>query len=176
MEAVGAEVDWIKPGDTALISYEIFNDARYLIHKDGKDDVLYMNVNTTYHDKDLIAYQTRRSNRDQPVHYKGDINELSSLLGIMRGNEFIANNPYVFFASQSNKIMKVSESGIIYTETERVIEREIIAVSPKTTEVYGLKKGDVVRFKESDSFTIKLDEDHTIDAINDEDIMMLVRI
>jgi len=174
VEEVSSAIDWIKKGDIALMNYDVCNSPQNFIKKDGDDSIYFLNVNTTYHKEDQIAYQTRKSRRDQIVFLKDDYNELSSLLGILRDEELIANDPYVFFDNESVFVSRVSKSGILYTEKRKIFDRKVIAASAATTERFGIKKGDIIKVKEADTFSIKLDEDHTIDAVNDVDILMLV--
>lgn len=175
VEGVGEDIDWIKKGDTALINYDIYNSPTNFLYKDGDDRIYFISVNTTYHKETLIAYQNRKSKRDQIVHTAGELNELSPLLGIIRGDELIANDPYVFIENLSNKAMKVSGAGIMYTETQKIFDRQVLSVSKSTTERFGIKKGDLVKLDDFDIFTVKLDADNTISAVNDSDVLAILK-
>jgi hypothetical protein len=175
VEGVGEDVDWIKKGDTALINYDVYNDVKRFLYKQGDDRIYFIEANTTYHKDTLVAYQNRKSRRDQIVHIEGELNELSPLLGIIRGDELIANDPYVFVENISNKSMKVSGAGIIYTETQKIFDRQVLSVSKATTERYGVKKGDLVKLDDFDIFDVKLGADNTISAVNDCDILAVLK-
>lgn len=175
VEAVSDKISWIKKGDMALLNYDVCNSPGRFLRKDGEDSIYFVEANTTYHDDDEVAYQNRRTRRDQIVHVKGDLCELSPLLGILRGDELIANDPYVFFDQISNIVTKVSAAKIMYTEKQKILTRKVIAIGEKSTEKYGIKKGDTVMLDDFDSFSVKLDDDHGIDCINDEDVLAIVR-
>lgn len=175
VEAVSDRIDWIKPGDIALLNYDVCNSPGRFMRKDGEDEIYFLEAITTYHLDDHVAYQTRKTRRDQIVHQRGEINELSPLLGIMRDDELIANDPYVFFEQQSTTVSKVSPKGILYSEKQKILTRKIIAIGRLSTEKYGIKKGDTVLIDDFDMFPVKLGEEHAVECINDSDVLCLVR-
>ena len=175
VEAVGEDIDWIKKGDTALINYDVYNSVERFMYKDGDDRIYFIEANTTYHKDTLVAYQTRKTKRDQIVHVKDEIDYQSVLLGIIRGDELIANDPYVFIENISNKKTMVSGAGLLYTQTEKIFDREVLAISKSSSERYGIKKGDLVKLDDFDIFNIKLDADNTISAVNDADVLAILK-
>lgn len=174
IEAVGEDVQWIKKGDTALINYDVCNSPERFLYKDGADKIYFIEANTTYHEETLIAYQSRKSRRDQVVYTKGEYDYQSVLLGIIRGDELIANDPYVFIENVSNRISKVSAAGLLYTETQKIFDREVLSVSKSSTEKFGIRKGDIVKLDDYDIFNIKLDSDNSICAVNDIDVLAVL--
>lgn len=174
VEAVGEQVSWIKKGDIALINYDVYNSPERFLYKDGNDRIYYIEANTTYHEETLIVYQNRKSRRDQIVHTKGEYDYQSVLLGIIRGDELIANDPYVFIENVSNRISKVSAAGLLYTETQKIFNREVLSVSKNSTEKYGIRKGDIVTLDDYDLFNIRIDADNTICAVNDLDVLAVL--
>lgn len=174
VEAVSDKISWIRKGDLALLNYDVCNSPGRFLKKDGEDSIYFLEATTTYHQKDEIAYQSRRTKRDQIVHIKGELCELSPLLGILRGDELIANDPYIFFEQLSNIVSRVSPRGILYSEKQKILTRKVIAVGRLSTQKYGIKKGDTVMLDDFDSFSVKLDDDHGVDCINDEDILAIV--
>lgn len=171
VEGVSLEVKWIKKGDIALINYDICNSLQRIAYYDGDDTICFLEANTTYHETDNIAYQTRKSKRDEIVWQAGEINELSGLLGVIRDEKLIANEPFVFLKHETNIRTMVSKSGMMYDQSDKIIEREVLAISEGSSLKYGLKAGDCLTIDDYDLFTVKLDEDAAIDCINDQDIL-----
>lgn len=171
VEDFGDGAAWLKKGDIALINYDICNSQSRIAYYDGDDTIFFLEANTTYHEEDEIAWQTQLTKRDQIVHSKGDYNELSGLLGVIREGVLIANAPYIFFKHEDNVQTLVSNTGLMYEQKQKMIEREIIAVSEETTQKYGLKTGMKVVLDDYDTFDIKLNDDYFITAINDMDVL-----
>lgn len=173
VEDVSRGTSWIKKGDIALINYDVCNSLQRFAYSDGDDNIYWLDVKTTYHEEDEIAWQTQKSKRDQIVHIKGDYNELSGLLGVIRGEEIFANCPYVFFKHESEIQTMVSSGGVMYDEDKKIIEREVLAISDESSEKYGIKVGDRVVLDSYDTFDIKLNDELAITAVNDMDILAL---
>lgn len=173
VEDVSEKITWIKKGDIALINYDICNSEKRFAYADGDDNIYFLEANTTYHEEDEVAFQTQRTKRDQIVHSKGEIDELSGLLGVIRGSELIANCPYVMFRHESEIQTLVSPTGMMYDEDKKIIEREVLAISEESSLKYGIKVGDRVTLDSFDTFDIKLDDSLAITAINDSDCLML---
>lgn len=173
VENVSREIIWIKKGDIALINYDVCNSLQRFAYADGDDNIYWLDVNTTYHQEDEIVWQNQKTKRNVIVHSKGDYDELSGLLGVIRDNELIANAPYIMLKHESNIKTLVSKSGIIYEDSQKIIEREILAISEESSLKYGLKKGDLITIDDYDSFDIKLTDELAITAINDCDPLMV---
>ncbi len=180
VEGVGEDIGWIKKGDTALINYDVVNDEKRFLYKQGDDRIYFIEANTTYHDKDIMAYQivdsqSKKNRPNQIVASKGEYDSLSPLLGIVRDDQLIANDPYVFIENISNQISKVSGAGILYTETQKIFDRQILAISKNSEKKYGIKKGDLVKLDDFDIFNVKLGADNTICAVNDCDVLAVLK-
>lgn len=171
VEDVSPKVNWIKKGDIALLNYDVCNSKERLVYKDGEDCIYFVNVITTYHKEDEIAYQTQKSKRDQIVHQKGEYDELSPLLGIIQDGNLIANCPFIFLEHMSNVITMVAEGGTLYDKTDKILERKILAISKESEKKYGIKSGNIITVDDYDIFSIKIGEDYTIDCINDIDVL-----
>ena len=117
--------------------------------------------------------KNRRNKRDEIVWLAGDYDQLSGLLGVIRGNEIIANAPYIFFKHESNIRTMVSKKGMMYDAAEKIIEREVLAISKESSEKYGVKVGDIVTLDDYDLFDVKLSDELAITAVNDCDILCL---
>jgi hypothetical protein len=173
VEDISDKITWIKKGDIALINYDVCNSLQRFAYADGDDNIYWLDVNTTYHEEDEIVWQNQKTKRNVIVHSKNDYDELSGLLGVIRENELIANAPYIFFKHESNIHTMVSPSGLMYDESKKIIEREIIAISEESSLKYGLKVGDLVTVDDYDLFSVKLDNETAIDCINDCDPLMV---
>lgn len=173
VEDVSEKIDWIKKGDIALINYDVCNSPQRFYKADGDDNIYFLEVNTTYHKDTNIAWKNRRNKRDEIVWSAGDYDQLSGLLGIIRGDEIIANAPYIFFKHESNIRTMVSPSGMMYDAAEKIIEREVLAISKESSEKYGVKVGDLITVDDYDLFSVKLSDELAIDCINDCDILAL---
>lgn len=171
VDDVSEKVDWIKKGDIALLNYDVCNSPQRFYRGDGDDNIYFLEVNTTYHKEDNIAWKNRRNKRDEIVWLAGDYDQLSGLLGVIRGNEIIANAPYIFFKHESNIHTMVSPKGMMYDAAEKIIEREVLAISKESSEKYGVKVGDIVTLDDYDLFDVKLSDDLAITAVNDCDIL-----
>jgi hypothetical protein len=163
VEEVGEKIDWIKKGDIALINYDICNSPHRIYRYEGDATIYFLEVNTTYHQEDEVAWENQKTNRHQIVHLKGDYDQLSGLLGIIRGEQLIANAPYIFFKHESNIKTMVSPKGMMYETSEKIIEREILAISKESSEKYGVRAGDKCVIDDFDELAIT--------AINDVDIL-----
>lgn len=168
VEEVSHKIDWIKKGDTALINYDVCNSAERFVRKEGEDDIYWVQVNTTYHTEEKIAYQNIHSQRDQIVHSAGDYDTLSPLLGIIREGELIANNPYVFLTHESNIKTMVSKTGLMYEQEDKIFEREVLSVHPDNEDI---AKGDRVVVDDFDIFAVKIGDFYAMDCINCCDIL-----
>lgn len=168
---VGSKVKNVLKGDTAILNYNVDNDDSLIIGYDGEDKLVVLNAVTTFHSETLVVYQNRKTKRDQIVHSKGDYDEMSDLLGIIRNDKLIAREPYVFLNHQAFTQHIKTLSGIEYNQEVKVVEREILSVSEESTKKYGMKNGDTVLIDGFDCFEVKIKDGSKITGINDCDIL-----
>lgn len=171
--AVGVNVQNVLAGDIAIIDYLIDNDESIIVGYEGEDKLVAVQAVTIRHEEDNVAYATRNSPKDQIVWCKGDYDLTSKLIGVLRGEELISLDPFVFIAHQPHVFQRETKSGIQYEETTRTLEREILAVSKRTFNEYGLKKGTIILCHEYDVFNVMIG-DKTICVINDADILAML--
>lgn len=171
--AVGAKVKNVLAGDLAIIDYLIDNDESIILGYEGEDKLVAVQAVTIRHEEDNVAYANRHSPKDQIVWCKGDYDHTSKLIGVLRGEELISLDPYVFLVHESNVYNRQTKSGIEYQETTRTLEREILAVSERTFQEFGLKKGEVILCHEYDVFNVMIGG-KTICVINDADILAIL--
>jgi co-chaperonin GroES (HSP10) len=189
----GPQAKLIEVGDIAILSYEVYNDPSKFVAIDDGDKIVWVNANTTYHAEDAWAYGNRtkvkgrdrfgahkmfNNDRDQMVWRKGEVEEVSQILGWIRGNEMFANDPYIFLHHEEHEKKLLTLSGIHYSEKPEIITRTVLCSSATSFEKYGITSGDKVRIKEVDTFEVKL-QDKKITCVNDVDMLCgdsLVRI
>ncbi len=117
VEGVSPEVKNILVGDTVIVDYMLCNDHSKLVWSEPNgDQIFWANATTTYHPADEVIYANRRTKHDTVLARKGDIDELSSVYGIIRGDQLIARQPFVFLQHQDNVIKKTTEMKIVYEE------------------------------------------------------------
>lgn len=181
----GPEATNVKVGDIVILSYEVYNDEYRFVEMDGEDKIVWVNANTTYHEEDYWAYGNRtkttgrdrfgvakmfKNDRDQLVWKKGEVDQVSQILGWIRGNEMFANDPYIFLQHEDHEKKLVTLSGISYSEKPEVITRTVLCSSKKSAVKYGITTGDRVLIKEADTFDVKL-ADKKITCVNDVDLL-----
>lgn len=186
--AVGSNIKNIEKGDIGLLSYLCDNDESIIVGYSGQDKIIAVKAITTRHKEKLMSYASRKPvkdnkgkdvfvkgvlqvyNRDRIVFDKDDYDELSSLYGIVRGNQLIAIEPYCFLEHKETKVMKVGSGGIIFEEDEKIIKRKLLSVSNETRERVGIESGETVTCDDYDIFSVEF-AGHKISAINDIDIL-----
>lgn len=170
---VSEEVKDIQVGDIAIVNYDLFNSKNNLIEDRGGDGISYwLNSTTIYHDTTHTAYANKKSKRDQIVYERGDIDEMSFLLGIVRDQKLIARSPIVFVDHTSNEQEKVTGSGLIYTEKLKTFTRRVLAIGEEASKSKRIVEGDQVLVADFDVFEIKMDYyGKSIDAIYEQDII-----
>jgi co-chaperonin GroES (HSP10) len=179
------EMPNIKNGDTVILSYEVFNDEKNFVGMDGEDKVVWVSANTIYHTADKWAYADRsmtlgrdrsgqpkmfKNDKDQLVWRKGDIDEISQIIGMIRGDKLIANDPYIFLNHAPTQREAKTKSGIIHTDKEEILERTVLATPGDKWK--GMKQGDTVLVSEVDTFDIVL-SDKKLTCVNDTDILWI---
>lgn len=164
----------IEVGDVAIVNYDLFNCEENIIEDKGDGGKsFWVNAITKYHDTTHTAYANKKSGRDQMVHEKGDFEEVSFLLGIIRNDKLIARSPFVFIDHTSNEREKVTGSGLIYTEKLKTFTRRILSVGGSTTAKKRISEGDQILVADHDIFEIKL-YDKSIDCVYEGDVIAKV--
>lgn len=157
VEAVADNVKGIEVGDIAILDYKLCNMDDHIVFKDENGIVYWLEARTIYHTEDLIAYANQNSPRDQVAYLRGDYDTLSMLLGVVRENKIYAREPFVFLEKESNVIVKVSASGILYSETMSTYDRKVLAIAPESQTKFGITAGDQIRVHDFDIFVVKID-------------------
>ncbi len=178
----GPAASSIVMGDVVILSYDAFNDERKFVGMDGDDKIIWVHANTAYHKDNLVAHADRQemngrriNRKDQRVWDRGDIDEISQVIGIIRGDKLIANDPYIFLNHEAIDTQRKTESGILHhaDKQKMILERAVLAV-PGSGVWYGIAEGDNVMVNESDMFDIVL-QDRKITCVNDTDVLYVNR-
>jgi len=166
----GANVENVLPDDTAIIHYLVDNNDDIIVGYDGADKLVVVDAITTRHEDDNIVHENRKGNRTQAVWFKGDYDNLSSLIAVVRDSNIHPREPFVLLEHKSNVVGKVTRSGLIYYETEMVIEREVLSVAKESTENYDIVPGMKVLVNDFDVFSVMIDG-KKFSCINDVDVL-----
>jgi hypothetical protein len=138
--AVGISVHDVEVGDTLILDYLVSNLTDDCIGFVKKDQLISIVAHTTYHDTNSPLINGRRA------WVKGDYNHISRILGIVRGEELIPFDPYVFMEYKPDYLKIVSARGEAMRETNPVVVRKVIAVPEdcifKCGQAIFLKKDD----------------------------------
>lgn len=172
VEAVAENITDVKVGDAAIVDYKLCNMDDRIVYKDGGDVVYWLEAKTVYHDEDLIAYANRKSPKDQIAYLKGDYDEVSMLLGLVRDDKVYAREPYVFLEHLSNTVSKVSSTGILYSQTERNYLRKVLSSSEESKKNYNIFPGNIIQVCDVDVFTVMIGG-RSFDCVCDADSLCI---
>ena len=163
--AVSDEIKDIYPGDIALLDYLVSVDnEKNLIEKTDDYELRCINAVTTIHKEDQISYANRKTRRDQIIARKGEYDIISPVLGVIRGDELIARNPYIFLEHESNVKKRVSAAGLLYEEIEMVYERRVLSSGCEDVEA-----DDILILSDFDVFHVKAGE-RKLDVVFSRDV------
>jgi co-chaperonin GroES (HSP10) len=168
--AVGRKVKNIEVGDIALLDYKVDNDENVVLGWENGDKYVSVRGVSTYYESDIWAYATRQQKQDIRAAKKGALKDASDILGCIRGDKLIANDPYVFVEHRANGNIKTA-SGIEYTDDSRIAETRVLAASFDSTKRFGIENGQNSFVKFDDLFDVEL-PDGKICACNDEDVLL----
>ena len=140
---VGDNVNDVHVGDIAILDYLVSNlpDDMIGYERDGSQLISIL-AHTTYHQNGSGFMNGRQA------WVKGDFDNISRILGLIREDELIPFDPYVFLEYKSDYIKILSMRGEAMRSSEGVVGRKIIA----TPEDCIYKCGDFVKLKKDDWF------------------------
>lgn len=167
--SVGRNVKGVEENDIAIINYLCDNDESIIVGYDGEDKIIAVNSVTVRHKDSNVVYASRKNRRDEIVWQVGDYDNTSSLIGVIRGDELISQDPYVFLEHLSNVMEKSTKSGIKYSEVKYAYERKVLG----SFEGCPLAKGDTVLIQDADVFEVSFDG-KTVTCINAPDVLATV--
>lgn len=170
---VGEAVNNIQVGDIAVLDYKVDNDHNVTVGWIGEDKIIAPIAVTTYFENDKIEYANRLVPRDIVSQKKGEIDNISAVIGVIRNGELHAQDPYVLLRFKFASERKETLSGIIYDEREKFLDLEVLAVSDYSRRKYGIIKGSIVKILEQDTFKIDLTNEAIL-ACDDCDVKMVM--
>jgi hypothetical protein len=106
------------------------------------DKIISIIAHTTYHESSSVLINGRRA------WAKGDYDHISRILGLVRGEELIPFDPYVFMEYKSDYIKILSMRGEAMRSNEGVVSRVVIAAPDDCI----WKCGDKILLKKDDWF------------------------
>ena len=161
--AVGSKLKGIQKGDVAILDYLVTgtNDSLVGYHKGHK--TVAIPANTTYHTSDSTPQLDGRL-----TWKKGEFDQISPLLGVVRMKKLYARSPYVFLEYQNPAKLNIAASGVMAEVVDDVCVRRVIGASADS----GYKDGDEVYLKEETLFSRQLDGKE-ISVVFEQDIMGL---
>lgn len=139
---VGDDVEGIYVGDTAILDYLVSNLIDDCIGFVSGDQIISIIANTTYHQTSSPLINGRRA------WAKGDYDHISRILGLVRGEELIPFDPYVFMEYKPDYLKILSARGEAMREDAPVVDRVVIS-SP---EGCFYRFGDRIKLKKDDWF------------------------
>lgn len=139
---VGNKVEGIEVGDMAILDYLVSNLVDDCIGYVNGDQLISIIAYTTYHQTSAVMINGRRA------WAKGDYDHISRILGLVRGDELIPFDPYVFMEYKADYLKILSARGEAMRENTPVVERTVMG-SP---EGCIFETGSVVRLRKDDWF------------------------
>jgi co-chaperonin GroES (HSP10) len=181
---VGSNIKNVKVNDIAILDYMADNDDSIIVGYDGEDKLIVTSPLTKYSTTEEWVYASRRKEEDPKkqsyghplcphdikVGQVGDYENMAQILGVLRGEELISFDPYVFLVHEETVIKKVSASGILYSVDEKILTRKVLAAAEGNK--YGLTASVDVIVDDFDIFDIYF-EGKRISAVNDVDVIMV---
>lgn len=169
----GANIHWLKKGDRVLLDYTVdINNESVAYGETGKDKVVAIDVNTVYHQEDMITPANRNRPYDQCVWKKGEIDRPSMLIAVIAGEYVVPNKPYVILAYEKPKTGYAPHpNGIHVMEVEEIVsERSVIAAHPDSD----INTGDKILVDTQSFFDMSADGT-LISVVYDHDILCIKR-
>jgi hypothetical protein len=139
---VGNEVEGIQVGDMAILDYLVSNLIDDTVGFVNGDQLISIIAYTTYHKESSPMIRGRQA------WMEGDYDHISRILGLVRGDELIPFDPYVFMEYKPDYLKILSARGEAMRETTPVVNREVIAAPEDCI----WKCGDRVKLKKDDWF------------------------
>jgi hypothetical protein len=170
--SVGRQVRNVEVGDIAILDYLVDNDENIVLGWDGGDKYVSVRALSTYYKHDGWVYASRdqKQPKDIRVFKKDALFEASQILGCIRGDKLVANDPYVFIEHRTQG-KRTTVSGIEYADKTPYAETKVLASSLRSAQKYGVENAQNVFVKFDDIFDVEL-SGFTICACNDEDVLL----
>lgn len=163
-------VSGLKKGDIAILDYTIDIDEQYFVTMDNGDKIVAVPCATTLCKEELIATSADEKylERNVIVQKPGDVEQLSLLLGIVRGTKFIPNNHYLFCEPQ----VPVQQSLILFSspvKQETSVQRKVLFAGKQS----GFKAGQFIVAIKDSNFTVNI-ADRRFEIIPVTDVLAIL--
>lgn len=139
---VGSNVHDVKVGDIAILDYLASNLVDDTIGYVKGDQLISILAHTTYHETGSVLINGRQA------WAKGDFDNISRILGLVRGDKLIPFDPYVFIEYKSDYLKILNARGEATRSSVAVVDREVVA----SAEGCVYKCGDRIKLKKDDWF------------------------
>lgn len=180
----GKNISDMLVGDIALLNYLLDNDDAVVCGYNGPNKLIAASPKTKYTENEIWVHANRAIEqnpkkdsygkplcpKDICVQIKGDYEEMSQILGYIRGDKLFACDPYVFLEHEDSSVHRVSGAGILYSEHLKFFDRKVLSACPDSINRTGVKSGDIVTVDDFDIFDVSFDG-KVIHCINDIDII-----
>jgi hypothetical protein len=139
---VGIDVHDVEVGDIAILDYLTTGLLDDTIGWVNGDQLISIIAHTTYHENSSVMINGRQA------WVKGDYDHVSRIFGLVRGDELIPFDPYVFMEYKPDYLKILSMRGEAMRETAPVVIRKVISAPEDCI----WKSGDEVFLKKDDWF------------------------
>lgn len=130
-------------GDIVILDYLVSSDDDDVVGFFNGDKIISILAKTTYYkDSATIIH-------GKAAWLKGDFDNISRILGVVRRDKLIPFDPYVFLEYESDTLRILNSIGENYRNPNAVIKRKVIAVPPEC-EMYEF--GNDIYLKRDDWF------------------------
>lgn len=160
--ACGEEVTKIDEGDIVIIDYLVTNDLDVFVGYYNNSIVASVKADTVIHQDDALPSQTGRK-----AWVKGDYDTISPIMGVIRDNEVVAFDPYIFLETKIPIIVRVLANGKLVETPDPMATRTVIAAP----EGHWVKKGDEITTKSENLFGRYINEKE-ISIIFKDDVLV----
>jgi len=120
--AVGENVKGINVHDIVVLDYIVTNDCESLVGYFKGDKVVSLLAKTTYHETDANNFIGKRR-----AYKKGDYDELSKIIAIVKGSEIKSISPYIVLSNEKNVIQHVLPNGQIVPFEEEISSKTVLS-------------------------------------------------
>lgn len=172
---IAESVTHIQPGDFVIFMPQIDYDDKYFVRNEADGKVVWADATTTFHTEDRIVYgYPQGKEHRQLVWANGDINELSLIVAIVRGETLIPNIPYVFCEPEEapkpidlsdvvrgnelidSPIMQLSSSGLWAPTIQEIKPKDVLERTVLSSSDPSLLSGIRILVKEESEFVYNI--------------------
>lgn len=139
---VGDNLSGVIVGDVVILDYLATNEDDDLVGFVDKDKVISILCKTTYHENSAPIIHGHAG------WVKGDFDNISRILGVVRGDKLIPFDPYIFLEYQSDALKIISIHGDPMRSQEKIYKRTVLSSAVGCE----YKFGDVIKIKGTDLF------------------------